>query len=178
MIGQIGQAAALTSQALPFRLSRRKLIGSNAPCRCSPTKSWSSTRPLALTVLMRNVRSSRLRPGISSARNVTCISGRAQATIVGSGAAFFFLLNIGIGFLLFLMLRSAADRIELGITLFRAVLSRSGCRRLSDRLKYLRFFFFWLSTLHRVESIAEWPGEHSPEKGPFVLLLLLIKSEY
>lgn len=85
--------------------------------------------------------------------------------IVGSSVAFFFLLNIGIGFLLFLVFRSAADRIEFVAALFRAELSRGRRRRLADRLEYLRFLFFCPSTLHGVESITDANAEYAANRG-------------
>ena len=78
---------------LPAAPASTYWTGSNSFSACSPSTPWSNTRPLRNNSLTRNVLSSRSLPGINSARNVTCIPGRAQTfgTFVGRlGRTFFF----------------------------------------------------------------------------------------
>src|SRR5688572_23131524 len=118
---------------------------------------------------MRNVRSSRLRPGMISARNVTCISGRAQVMTIGLSSVFFFLLNIVVGVdrsCPFLMLCLSLDRIGLFLRPFLAELLRRRSGRLTDRIedRFIRSLSLFL--LHVKRIIAdEFPNRTRRARG-------------
>lgn len=120
-------------------ISLRKLIRSNSPSRCSSGKPYSVTRPFGRTLLTRYVRSSRVRPGIISARNVTCISGLAQTLLIADPSCWcFFFLKIGIAVLrIYLLLVFCFSKGRPGAVLgliLTKLLSRWG-RWLPDRIE-------------------------------------------
>jgi len=115
---------------------------------------------------MRYVRCSRVRPGIISALNVTCISGLAQVRVGGSGRVFFF-LNIGISISwphFFLVLCLSLNNVA---AIVLAVLEsfRRGSRRLSNRLKDGLIVLFSSTGCHRVKIITDAIGGQVRDSG-------------
>ena len=136
-----------------FTRPRRKLIGSKAPSRCSSGKSCNSIRPFDSTRFTTNVRSSRDRPGITSARKVTFISGRAHTRTFRDLSDPFDRLKIPIFYIfvdLLLVLCLSVSRMNFGFRTFGSELLCRRCRGFADAVEDRAFDF--LPTLFRHAS--------------------------